>query len=114
MPRWLRKRRSRPRRWTCAWETSKRAVLCWQYTSPKSAARAKKGRPIRGALVFRSALRGLCGFLGLVMDDRGLVEDLEDLDQRRLLVGLLHSSELPREARRSGLENLPLGIALFG
>src|SRR5205085_12143927 len=56
----------------------------------------------------------LCGFLRLVMNQRGLVEDLEDLGQRRLLVSLLHRSELARQARRSSLENLPLRIALLG
>src|SRR5438045_7845202 len=55
----------------------------------------------------------LCDFLGLVMDQRGLVEDLQDLGERRLLVGLLHRAELARQARGGGLENLPLGIALL-
>src|SRR5689334_9048072 len=47
------------------------------------------------------------------MDDGGLVQDLEDLGQSRLLVGLLHRAELPRQARRGGFENLPLRIALL-
>jgi hypothetical protein len=49
-----------------------------------------------------------------VVNHRRVVEDLEDLGQRRLLVGLLHRPELTRQARGSGLENLPLGIALLG
>jgi len=35
----------------------------------------------------------------LVMDQRGLVQHLEDLGQRGLLVGLLHCRQLTRQAR---------------
>src|SRR5689334_4502489 len=48
------------------------------------------------------------------MNDRSLVQDIEDLDQGLLLVGLLHGAELARKARRSRLEDLPLGITLLG
>src|SRR3954453_3720091 len=79
--------------------------------------RKKEGRPCSGRPCLSAAVRtsqpdceGVLGhvFLGLVMDDRGLVEDLEDLRERRLLVGLFHRAELARQARRSGFEDLPL------
>ena len=78
--------------------------------------RKKKGRPARGALLVQSGRAGrlMPASLALLWIDRGLVEDLEDLGQRRLLVGLLHRAELARQARRGGFENLPLGIALLG
>ena len=47
------------------------------------------------------------------MDQRGLVQNLEDLGQRGLLVGLLHCRQLARQARRGGFEDLPLRIALL-
>src|SRR3546814_7619332 len=52
--------------------------------------------------------------LFLVVDGCGLVEDLEDLLQGGGLVDLLHRGQPAGEAAGSGLENLPLRIALLG
>src|SRR3546814_16163028 len=52
--------------------------------------------------------------LFLVVDGCGLVEDLEDLLQGGGLVDLLHRGQLAGEAAGSGLENLPIRLALLG
>src|SRR5438445_7742563 len=93
-------------------------MLCYLSNTPPSLlpqAQKEKGAPL-GAPFHkpRRLRRSLCGFLGLLMDHRGLVQNLENLGQRRLLVGLLHRAELTRQARRRRLENLPFVIALLG
>src|SRR5215212_9665196 len=92
------------------------------YDRATIAAQAKKeGRPDGSALPLSTDRQisppdglppaVLSRFFRLVMDQRGLVEDFENLGQRRFLVGLLHRSELACQARRGGFENLPLRIA---
>ena len=72
-------------------------------TSPNVRNFAKrKGAAGEGhALFFSTSEKHRLGgqFLGLVMDDRGLVQDLEDLGECRFLVGLLHCAEFTSQAR---------------
>ena len=61
----------------------------------------KKARPVRAtpfSLDFGEARLG-GQFLGLVMNDRSLVQNLEYLGQGRLFIGLLHCAEFASQAR---------------
>src|SRR5438067_6915159 len=88
-------------------------VLYMQYSNSRTTASSKKGRPARAPFDGYAKRRSLCDFFRLLMKDHRIVEDLEDLDERRLLIGLLHRPELARQARRGCFEDLPLGIALL-
>src|SRR4029079_9029847 len=89
-------------------------LLCYICNTGVQRLEQAKKKDARGRPLESRETVSLRGLFGLVMDARSLVEDVEDLRERRLFVGLLHRAELAREARRGRFENLPFRIALLG
>ena len=90
------------------------AVLAAQYSYKcgRASRKRKKAARRRTASLFNRAASDPAGWLRLeahlVVQDRGLVQDLEQFLERGLLVDLLHRAELAGQAGGGGLENLPL------